>query len=245
MYRALTWGVMPLTLPFFAWHPRLRGGLGQRFGRLPSRVEHFRQGIWYHGASAGDCNAILPLAQRSATVHPVVLTSFTRSGAEMLRSRLDPEDKRLLALRAPLEVGFAVERFFSRLRPRLLVLECLELWPLWIAAAARHGVPVAIVNGRLSARSLSRYRRAPKVFSSLFASLRLVVALGRDEAARFVQAGVPASRVVTSSSTKHGAQHLEQGFSRRRSPKIVLGSVHASELRAILPGLLARLPRES
>jgi 3-deoxy-D-manno-octulosonic-acid transferase len=238
-YRVLAALSLPATLPLLALHPRLRGGLRERLGWLPPHAADFRGGVWYHGSSAGDINALLPLAKLSARLHPVVITAFTRSGAEMLRERIaEPLDGRMLRLRAPLDLGPCVERFFETLRPRLLVLECLELWPALVSGAMRRGVPVAIVNGRLSARSLRGYRRFASLFAPLFAGLAQVIALSDEHAARFVEAGVPSHHLSVSSSTKHG--HLTT-TTVSEGASIVLGSLHRREAELLLPPLLGRL----
>jgi 3-deoxy-D-manno-octulosonic-acid transferase len=131
---------MPLVLPVMALHPRLRGGLAQRLGRLPAGLPE--RPIWLHGASAGDVVALLPLAERLREHgYRTLLTTFTRAGERMARRLGGPE---LPLLRAPLDLRGPVRRALDHLRPRLLVLECLEMWPTLLAACAERGVPVRL-----------------------------------------------------------------------------------------------------
>lgn len=242
LYRLLCVATLPLTVPLFAIHPRLRGQLRHRLGVLPRHVAAARGCIWYHGASAGDVNALLPLARLSVDTHPVAVSTFTRAGAQLLEARLDDaRSSTIVRLRAPLELEGCVERFFGLLEPRLLVLECLELWPALVSAAFRRRIPVAVVNGRLSPLSLDRYRRWRRLFAPLFAGLSQVTALDDGHAERFIQAGVSPSRLAVASSTKHG--HLLPPHVGVGGASVVLGSLHAREAELLLPPLLAGLPR--
>lgn len=229
--------VLPFSLPFFIWHPRLRGRWLERLGILPAIP--WRGAVWFHGSSAGDVNALLPLASRMlARNRPVVLSCFTRAGADLLVSR-DATSGALL-LRAPLDLWWIVQRVLRQLAPRLLVLDTLELWPALLRAARRDGVPVALVNGRLSQGSLRRYRCLPALFRPAFESLAAVAALTEEYAERFREAGVQPEVVSVRSSSKHAALSPNLG-ARVRAPKIVLGSLHQAEEEAVLLPLLARL----
>lgn len=253
LYDALSWLLLPVLLPLLGWHPRLRGGLAQRLGcGLPrTLVGGERRPVWFHGASAGDLKALLPLlAHARASGLPVVASCWTRSAAEFLRAQGDP----VPLLRAPLDLRWAVGRVLEAVAPRLVVAEGLELWPAWSAACAARGIPCVIVNGRLSPRSLRWYRRFGWLFRPRFADLRLVVAATPGDAERFAAAGVSAERLQLSSSSKYAgldpAERAERRPPRSGSttdpPRLVLGSLHLAEARQVLPELprlLQRWPR--
>jgi 3-deoxy-D-manno-octulosonic-acid transferase len=229
-YSAVCAASLPLTLPLLGLHPRLRGQLSQRLGLGPS---HVSTPVWLHGASAGDVAALAPLARRlRARGWPAAISAWTRSGHEMAQARLGDE---ALVLRAPLDLAGPVSAVLSRLRPRVVVLECLEMWPRLVATCADDGIAVAVVNGRLSARSLRRYRAARWLFEPCFASLRLVTALTEADADRFVAAGAPRDRIAVLPSSKHG--ELRSCRVARARPKLVLGSVHPAEEEVLLPAV--------
>lgn len=239
--------LVPLVTPMLALHPRLRGDLAQRFGRwrLQGPIDH---PIWLHGSSAGDVAALVPLARRlGAQGFPLVLSAWTRSGHQMARQRLESS---VQVFRAPLDLAPTVRRVLDRLQPRLLVLECLELWPSLVAACARRGIPVAVVNGRLSVRSLRNYRRVDRLFRPCFASLSLVTALTPEDAGRFAEAGVDPRWIVVASSSKHdrlddppARPTVDRG--RARGCKLVLGSIHREEESMLLDWLPRLLQRFS
>ncbi len=231
IYRATMSAALPLLLPLLAFHPRLRGGLANRFGwRLPPAS--VGRPVWLHGSSAGDMVALAPVAQRIGQAgHPLVATAWTRAGHQMADRRLGGATR---VLRAPLDFEGPVQRALDRLQPRLLLLECLEIWPCLISACHRRGVPVIVVNGRLSAASLRRYHALDALFGLCFSGLSMVIALTEEDALRFEAAGVAAHRIFVAPTSKHAGLSLG---SAERSParKLVLGSLHRQEERKLLP----------
>ncbi|HQQ79617.1 MAG TPA: glycosyltransferase N-terminal domain-containing protein, partial [Thermoanaerobaculia bacterium] len=131
---------------------------------------------------------------------PLLLSATTPAGVGLLSRRLASAS---LPWRPfPLDLPSAVRRFFDAERPRLLVLVETELWPAVLNEARRRGVPVLLANARLSERSAARYRRASALFSGPLSALTRVLARTDVDAARFVEIGVPAARVVASGDMK-------------------------------------------
>ncbi|MBW2734541.1 MAG: hypothetical protein JRH20_19310 [Deltaproteobacteria bacterium] len=231
LYNFISILAAPLLLPLFGLHPRLKGGLLQRLGFLPTMP---RGAVWFHGASAGDVNALLPVAQEwAARGGESCASALTRSGVDFLE-RVAPEIARFFA---PLDISIVSRRVLTRLAPRALILEHLELWPgLW-RMAHRAGVPVALVNARLSAASMRRYRRFPSLFEAPLRALSMVAAASSDDAQRLTELGVRPDRIwVSAQSTKHARPHTSLLLSSR-PPCIVLGSLHPGEEELLLPYL--------
>jgi 3-deoxy-D-manno-octulosonic-acid transferase len=124
----------------------------------------------------------------------------------------------------------------------MVVLECLEMWPNLVLACQQRGIPVAVVNGRLSRQSAARYRRARWLFGPCFEGLSLVTALTATDAERFIALGASPRRVTVESSSKHGAVALCRP-SEGHEKKLVLGSIHRDEEATLLPWV-SRLLRE-
>lgn len=215
--------VLPFLGAFCALHPRLRGALWNRWGVLPASTPS--RAVWFHGASAGDIRALLPLVDgtRQAGL-PVWVTCWTRTGAQIAQE----------AARVPFDCSPIVSRVIDRVQPRLIVLECLEMWPALVRHALSRGAPVVIVNGRLSSRSLRWYRRFDWLFRPLFSGLSQVVALDTQSGERFVAAGVDPTRVTIGTSTKH-ASLPHACVERADRETFVMGSIHRSEAALILP----------
>ena len=244
LYGGLHAAALLPSLPLLGLHPRVRGGVAHRLGCAP--LSRGPEPVWFHGSSAGDLHALAPLiAAAQARGLPAVLSTRTATGEEAARHAAPG----CALFRAPADLRLPVSLALGRVRPRALVLECLELWPWLVSACLARGVPVVLVNGRLSPRSLAGYGRAPWLFGPCLAGLSLVTALSDGDAARFIQAGVPRERVMVLPSSKHAVGE-EPPDPLAGEPgdgpfRLVLGSVHPAEEEALIPWmawLKERLP---
>jgi len=152
-----------------------------------------------HAVSVGEVNAARGLVESLAADGDVVLSATTDTGHARARATLG---QRVSVRRYPFDASFAVERFLHRVRPTAVALMELEAWPNFIQACVDRGIPVGVVNGRLSARSFARYRLARPVLRGMFARLSFVAAQTQAYADRFVAMGTPADRVQVSGTMK-------------------------------------------
>ena len=201
-----------------------------------------------HGVSVGETNALVPLVEAlaGASAAPdVVVSASTATGFE--RARQLHRDGREV-VRFPLDLTWMVDRFLDAVRPDGVVLAELELWPTFIAACARRGVPVCVVNGRLSARSHRGYRAFRPLVRPMFSRLALVVAQTDTYRSRFVGLGVPGPRAVVGGSLKWDAarQGADPGRARALAdalgidaakPLVVAGSTGPGEEEAMIRDL--------
>lgn len=202
-YRLLVWLLAPVFVGYTLWtalrYRDLRY-LRERLGFV-RRAAHAGE-IWLHAASVGEVNAAVALVRRlaeRARGGRVVLTTVTPSGAAIARERLgDFIDHRYL----PIDWPFAVRRFVGRLQPACLLVMETELWPHLYQACARVAVPIILVNGRLSLRSLHENRWWRRVQRETLACVRAVLARTAADAETFLSLGVEAGRVRTIGNLK-------------------------------------------
>ena len=128
----------------------------------------------------------------------VFLSTTTVTGRSVLQRFLPDVPVGL----APLDHPWCVDAALSKLEPSALVLVETEIWPVRIAAAARLGLPIIIVSGRISDRSFPRYMRLRRCFSSTMARIDAVGARSEVDAQRFIALGVPADRVCVTGDLK-------------------------------------------
>ena len=189
-----------LLAPLLPLHLRLRARrgkeiadrLGERRGfgaaRPPGRL------FWLHAASVGETLSTLPVLDAMARRDPdlrFLVTTGTVTSAELLAQRLSPD----LAARVqhrfvPLDVPGWVDRFLADWRPDAGAFVESELWPNLLAGAAAHGVPLALVNARMSPRSAARWGRAPGLARAALGAFRLVIARSAQDARRLGALGV-------------------------------------------------------
>lgn len=234
-------------LPALLLHPRLRGGLRERLGLYPRGLAAApgRPRVWLHGASAGDVLALAPVVEELRRRRPdafIAVTTITDSGRAMARRRLAAADA---VLYAPYDVPFAARRAVRRLAPDLLVLEYAELWPALLRAARRAGARIALVDGRLDARKLGRYRALFRAVGNPLAALDLLLMRTEADAARARALGAPAERVRVGGNAKLDALPGEVDPARAAAlreamglepgaPILLAGSTHAGEEALLL-----------
>lgn len=239
-YSAAACAVAPLVGPLLAWHPRMGGGLSARLLGPPRSEGGPCTDVVLHGSSAGDVNGLLALAERlSARGIRVGLSCWTETGWQMARGRA----AQLPRARLPLDVPWAMQRWLFARRPRLVVLDSLEIWPNLLRVCRAAGVPVVVVNGRLSERSLRGYRRARWLFGPCFAQLAHVAALSSEDARRFAAAGTDPAKISVHAHSKHARRGRPTWPASARRCKLVLGSIHRQEERPLLGTLVELLER--
>src|SRR5262249_16356402 len=193
VYSVLTSLAPPFAPLLLAWRTR-RGKeaparRSERYGRAsPPRPKGFLAG--FHAASVGEANAALPGIESIAAERPEVrmlLTTGTVTSARLARSRL-PKD--VVHQYVPLDNKGYVQRFLRHWRPDLAVLVESEIWPNLVLETKGEGIPLLLINGRMSSNSFKRWRRRPGLSRPLFSSFDLVLAQTDSLAERFAQLGV-------------------------------------------------------
>ncbi|MHC4830110.1 MAG: 3-deoxy-D-manno-octulosonic acid transferase [Planctomycetota bacterium] len=194
--------------PVIAWllftKPRVRAGVRERLGiRLPRR-EGERPVIWVHGVSVGEVIAAKPLVQEIQRRLPgfdIAISTTTGTGIEVARKRFPDQ----LCFFYPLDLSFAVRRVVRAIRPSLIVLIELEIWPNFLRAAAKQGTPVVIANGRISEKSLRGYRRVQWLLRRPLSRIARFCVQTDTYADRFRALGVGDERLVVTGSVKYDA----------------------------------------
>jgi 3-deoxy-D-manno-octulosonic-acid transferase len=255
LYNLVLLLVLAAGAPAWLLRPRWREGLRERMGAGAERVAHAmagRQQVWVHAVSVGEVVAISRLVEElDARLGrgSVVISTTTQTGQQLARERFGAGR----CFYFPLDLPWVVHGAFRALRPRVLVLAESELWPNVLAECARERVPVVVVNGRVSDRSLPRYMRLRRLWRPFLEGLTLVLAQSAEDMRRFVSIGVPEGRVRVGGNLKFDARppraagiaeqlraQLPQG-----AKVLVAGSTLEDEEHVLLeawPAICARVP---
>jgi 3-deoxy-D-manno-octulosonic-acid transferase len=180
--------------------------------------------LWLHAASVGETVSVLPvLAQLPADVS-VLLTTGTVTSAALLGQRLPAMglESRVIHRFAPLDVPAWAGRFLDHWRPDAAAFVESELWPNQLAAARSRGIPMMLLNGRLSERSAASWARAPAFAKAVLGSFAHIHARSEADAARFRALG--ASAVETPGDLKFAAPPLPADLKALESLQEILGS---------------------
>jgi 3-deoxy-D-manno-octulosonic-acid transferase len=223
-YLLLLAAALPWLLYQRLRHGKYREGWSAKFyGRVPERTGNARC-LWLHAVSVGEVNLLAPILERWERLHPdweIVITTTTQAGYHLALKRYAPR----LVCYCPLDFTWAVRRAMRRLRPDLLVLAELELWPNLVAAARQHGAKVAIINGRLSEKSFRGYQRIAWVARRVLEQIELVAAQNEQYASRFRQLGAHETAVQITGSIKFDGARTDRGNAESRRLAALAGIV--------------------
>lgn len=156
--------------------------------------------VWVHAASVGETNAVLPLIERLSEERDdlsFVLTTGTVTSASIAARRLG---KRSLHQFVPLDAPDYAKKFLQHWKPDLVLFTESEIWPNLVMETAGRGIPLALVNARMSNRSYGRWKRRPGMAQPIFNRFSLVVAQNEKLARRFGDLG--ARRVISAGNLK-------------------------------------------
>ncbi len=194
-------------------HGKYRQGLAQKLlGRVPRR-ENKNPCIWMHAVSVGEVNLLSSILQRVQRQMPgcdCVISTTTKSAFEFARKKYADYS----VFYCPLDFSWAVDTAMGRVRPSVLMLVELELWPNLLASARRNGVRVAVVNGRLSESSFRGYRRVRFLTRGWLDNIQVIAAQSPLDAQRFQLLGAAPQRVHVTGSVKFDGAQTDPGNPR-------------------------------
>jgi 3-deoxy-D-manno-octulosonic-acid transferase len=244
IYTIALYLALPFVLLRLLWRsrhvPGYRQRWGERFGRFPSL--NIQQSIWIHAVSVGEVQAVDTLVRRLIALHPdipIVITTSTPTGSDRVHKLFQDSVHHLYF---PYDLPFAIRGFLRRTSPRILLMVETEIWPNLLDICAEEGIFTLLGNARLSEKSARGYSRLGSLISDTLQRIDLVAAQGEADANRFIQLGLPSSRVVVTGSIKFDvriqASLLEQASILRSQwgdrPIWVAASTHEGEERELL-----------
>jgi 3-deoxy-D-manno-octulosonic-acid transferase len=214
-----------------------RARLAERrgFARLPRPAGAL---VWVHGASVGELAAALPLIEAiAARGLSVLVTSGTVTSGGLAEQRLP---RGVVHQFVPLDLPRFMRRFLAHWRPDLALFVESDLWPNMIVEASRAGVPMIVVNARLSETSFRRWRRTPAMIVNLLARFDLCLARTAADAERFGELGAP--RITVTGNLKFDAPDLPAEPNKLADlraavggrPAMAAASTHAGEEAAVI-----------
>lgn len=230
--------LMPWVLSRLLFQPGFRSGFPQRLGflePLPSATKR----VLLHGVSVGEVKALRPLIHHLQKQRPefeLVVSSTTPSGLQTARQAF-PD---LKTVHFPLDFNGSTKRFLKRVAPTAVILAELEIWPNFLRQCNRRQIPVAIVNGRITERSMGGYQRVQKLLPQ-FDRIHLYCVQNQRYADRFLALDVPPKSVVVTGNLKYdslpcGMEEPEDPWASMVAgrPAVVLASTHEPEEEQII-----------
>jgi 3-deoxy-D-manno-octulosonic-acid transferase len=169
-----------------------------------------RSCIWLHAVSVGEVNAARTVIERLRERFPdreIMLTTTTDTGFDRATVLYGGE---IAVSYFPLDFSFSVRRALRRVRPAVCVLVELEVWPNFVREARGRGIPVIVINGRISDKSHRGYMKILPLVKKTFGTLSLVLAQSAGYALKFQQLGVPPGRIAVTGSLKYDTAEIAE-----------------------------------
>ena len=214
LYSCLLFLVLFLGSPYFlvamAVSGKYREGLSERLGLVPRRLREgdTRRTIWVHAVSVGEVLAASRLVNELGACTPqyrVLLSTTTRTGQRLARDRSGINH----TFYFPIDFPWVVQRYLKKLDPALVILVETEFWPNLLTACRRSAIPVAVVNGRVSDRSLPRYLRLRFLWKNILSGVSILLAQSEEDVKRLKAIGAPSGRVTFGGNLKFDIRSAE------------------------------------
>ena len=212
--------------------PRIK----ERLGKVNLENNFQEKPIWIHAVSVGEVKVASLLVKEIKQRHPnikIFLTVSTLTGSRQLK-KLYGDDLEHQYL--PYDLNIFVKRFLSSIKPKCLILIETEIWPNLINNCVKQNIPIALLNGRLSEKSLKKYQRFETFFKKIFSQLSLVISQSQKDSDNFVVAGVIPQKVFFDHSLKfsdlvssNDLKEINKADDKKEKKIIVCASTHPKE----------------
>jgi len=200
--------VAPCLLYRAIRYKRYRTGWTQRFGRIIRTDAALKKCIWLHAVSVGEVNAtptIVKELQNRFGDFEILISTTTDTGFARATALYGQNHT---VVYFPLDFSWIIRRAFRNIQPAICLLMELEVWPNFVDTAQRLAIPVVVVNGRITHRSFSRYRKISPIAGKIFRKVTLILAQTEEYARRFEGIGAPSDRVVVTGSLKYDTAQI-------------------------------------
>jgi 3-deoxy-D-manno-octulosonic-acid transferase len=200
-------GVSPVLVYRVIRHKRYRSGWAQRFGRIARKYPE-KKCIWLHAVSVGEVNAtktIVEELEKRFGDFEIVISSTTDTGFARANTLFAAKHT---IVYFPFDFSWIMRRAFRNICPAICLLMELEVWPNLVQIAQRSGIPVMIINGRITEKSFAGYRRIRPVAKKIFQNINLILAQTDEYAERFREIGAAPERVIVTGSLKYDTAQI-------------------------------------
>lgn len=188
--------------------PKFGSRWREHFGITPKPKSNDKP-IWIHAVSVGESIAAIPLIKALKEQNPeqsILVTTTTSTGAEQIAKLGDLVEHRYM----PIDFGFAIKGFLKAVQPKQMLIIETELWPNTLHNVHNAGIPITVVNARLSEKSCQNYAKIQRLFNQLHPCLTQVLCQTASDAERFERLGVEKKKLSVTGSIKFDIQISEQ-----------------------------------
>ncbi|WP_394242629.1 lipid IV(A) 3-deoxy-D-manno-octulosonic acid transferase [Vibrio astriarenae] len=249
LVRALYTAILFITSPILLFglykskpnKPKFGARWKEHFGFTPELTSDSKP-LWIHAVSVGESIAAIPLIKELKARNPeqvIVVTTTTSTGAEQIEKLGELVEHRYM----PIDFAFTVRGFLKAIQPEQMLIIETELWPNTLSTVQKAGIPITVVNARLSEKSCRNYQRIQPLFNLITPTLSKVLCQSKADAERFSQLGLSKEQLAVTGSIKFDIQvapdKLQKGIELRdyigvERPVWIAASTHSGEDEQLL-----------
>ena len=210
IYLLITTVVFIIFSPVFFLYAIASGrclhGLNERLGWISPRIISPLSGsqrVWIHAASLGEirvAEAVIGVLKKAIPGSSIIVSTMTEHGRNLATEIFD---KDICVIYAPVDIIFFVRGALNRIRPDVLVFLEAEIWPSWISEARRKGIKIAMINGRISPRSFSRYLSLRPLFKNILGKFDSFSMITEEDKRRIMAMGADPVKIVVNGNAKY------------------------------------------
>jgi len=232
LYTLLYYAILVFILPFqYLKRPKKlkKRWLREKFGFIKGGLGGI---IWIHAVSVGEVMAAIPLLKKLREKYPsksLMLSTITDTGQKVARERV-PEGTMVFYL--PFDIPIILKRVFERMRPELLITIETELWPNLFRISRQYGIPVILLNGRISEKSFKGYKKASFFMKEVLSNVALFCMQSEMDAERISSIGVNEGRIKVLGNFKFDIKppsKIPEWSEGMKGPVLIAGSTHDGE----------------
>jgi 3-deoxy-D-manno-octulosonic-acid transferase len=231
-----------LALPPFVLYAltkkKVRENLLERLS-VTTKGLYLKDALWIHAASVGEAaiaENIINYLKQYTDLNRFMVTTNTYYARDMLRARFGNE---VPVFSMPLDLGYLVSHFIHESRFKALIIIETEIWPNLIWQAKKRGIPVVIVNGRISDKTINTYRRFSPFLNEVFHHVSRVATQSEEHRQRFISIGMDPKKVTATGNIKYCRMMNGIGETETKNMAITFGSIKEKELEIVLPVIIS------
>jgi 3-deoxy-D-manno-octulosonic-acid transferase len=234
IYNVLLNAALPVFIPIALAKQKIRKSLLERLWGT-TRPADLTDAVWIHAASVGEAviaQNMITYMDRRYGIKKFLVTTNTYYTRDFLRKKIG---EKIAVFSLPFDLGYSLRHFMGQSVFRALIIVETELWPNLIWQAKRKGIPIFVINGRISNETFASYRRFSFFLKAVFSEITCVLAQSEEHRNRFVSLGMDPARVHNTGNLKYYKELPDAGTLRSRENSITFGSVKEREVDIVVP----------
>lgn len=240
IYRILSTILFLISLPIYAAVRACRGkflpGWKEKFGKFTA-PELGEKVIMFHGVSVGEVIALENLIKKTKETFPdykIVITTGTKTGQEIAHKKFDNIADFITYF--PFDITICVELFLKKIKPSVVLIAETELWPTFAAYCKKRGIPLFVINGRISDSTYKSYRLLKGFFRELFKNYTKILTQSEEDKEKFISIGAPADKTMVMKNLKFDVKRADTNIEigQENNRIIIAGSTHKGEDEIVL-----------